>query len=160
MITKEILGANRLKHPTKERIGCRGIIILHSKILLIHGLEADFFMLPGGGQEPGETLENCCIRELQEETGYVVTPCKEGAFLELNEYYEEFHYTNYFYTCEIIGTASKSLTEVEVKRKLVPEWLDLKVAIDVFSRHQDFASSSEIKMRAYLRDYTALQSMQ
>lgn len=56
MIKKEILGANRFEHPSKERIGCRGIVIKNSQILLVHELKTDFFMIPGGGHELGETF--------------------------------------------------------------------------------------------------------
>ena len=160
MNIKEIFGANRFEHHSKERIGCRGIIIKDSQILLVHELKNDLFMIPGGGHEPGETLEECCIRELQEETGYVVKPCKEGAFLQLNEFYEEYKYIGYYYTCEIIGTATKNLTDAEVERNLVSEWIDLKIAIEIFSHHHDYASTHEEKRGAYLREYTALLSAQ
>ncbi|MDF2941802.1 MAG: hydrolase [Herbinix sp.] len=154
----DILGLNRFEHPSKERIGCRGIIIQNSQILLVHELKNDFYMIPGGGHEPGETLEECCTRELQEETGYVVKPCKEGAFLQLIEYYEEYKYINYYFTCEIIGTATRNLTEAEAERNLVSEWVDMKMALDIFSHHQDYASTYEEKRGAYLREYTALHS--
>jgi 8-oxo-dGTP pyrophosphatase MutT (NUDIX family) len=160
MTKKEIIGANRFEHPSKVRIGCRGIIIKDSLILLVHELKNDFYMIPGGGHELGETLEECCIRELQEETGYVVKPCKEGVFLQLNEYYEEYQYINYYYTCEIMGTATKNLTVAEIERNLVAEWVDVNVALEIFSHHNDYASTYEEKRGAYLREYTALQSIQ
>lgn len=96
---------------------------------------------------------------MQEETGYVVKPSKEGAFLELNEYYEEYHYIGYYYTCEITGTGTKKLTEVEAERNLVAEWVDLDIALEIFSHHNDYASTHEEKRGAYLREYTALQSI-
>jgi len=159
MIRKEILGANRFEYPSKERIGCRGIIIKDSQILLVHESKTDLFMLPGGGHELGETLEECCIRELQEETGYEVKPSNEGAFLELNEYYEEFHYISYYYTCEIIGQGTRKLTELEAERNLVAEWVDLNIALEIFSHYNDYASTHEEKRGAYFREYTALQSI-
>lgn len=159
MIRKEIMGANRFEYPSKERIGCRGIIRKDSQILLVHELKTDLYMIPGGGHELGETLEECCIRELQEETGYVVKPSNEGAFLELNEYYEEYHYIGYYYICEIMGTGTKLLTEVETMRRLVSEWVDLNIALEIFSHHSDYASTYEEKRGAYLREYTALQSI-
>lgn len=45
MIRKEILGANRFEHPSKKRIGSRGIIIKDSQILLVHELKTDFYMI-------------------------------------------------------------------------------------------------------------------
>jgi 8-oxo-dGTP pyrophosphatase MutT (NUDIX family) len=159
MITKEISGANRFPYTSKQRIGCRGIIMKDSQILLVHELKNDFYMIPGGGHELGESLEECCIRELQEETGYVVNPSKEGAFLQINEYYEEYQYIDYYYICNIIGTATNNLTEAEAARNLVTEWLDFNEALDIFSHHEDYAATYEEKRGAYLREYTALQSI-
>lgn len=42
----------------------------------------------GGGLELDESLEECCVREILEETGYVVKPLEK--FLVMNEYYEEY----------------------------------------------------------------------
>lgn len=155
----DILGANRFAQSSKERIGCRGIVMKDSKILLVHELKNDFYMIPGGGLEPGETLEECCIRELQEETGYIVKPYEEGAYLQLNEYYGEYHFVGYYYTCEIIGTSTRKLTKTEAEHNLVAEWIELDKAIELFSRHQDYASTYEEKRGAYLREYTALQAL-
>lgn len=159
MNTIEISGANKFAAYSKERIGCRGIVMKDSGILLVHELKNDFFMIPGGGQEEGETLEECCVRELQEETGYVVKVCQEGAYLQLNEYYEEYKYISYYYICEIIGTASTNLTELEAERNLVAEWVNFDTALEIFSRHQDYASTYEEKRGAYLREFTALKSL-
>jgi 8-oxo-dGTP pyrophosphatase MutT (NUDIX family) len=155
----DIFGENRYEQPSIQRIGCRGIIMRESQILLVHELLNDFYMIPGGGHEPGETLEECCIRELREETGYVVKPNKKGAFLELNEYYGEYHFIDYYYSCEVVGSEATELTEAEVERKLVAEWVAWEEALEIFSRHQDYASSFEEKRGAYLREYTALQTL-
>lgn len=154
----DIFGKNRYEQPFIQRIGCRGIIIRDSQVLLVHELLNDFYMIPGGGHEPGESLEECCIRELREETGYIVVLCKEGAFLELNEYYGEYHFIDYYYSCQIVDTDTPELTEAEADQKLVAEWVEWENAIEIFSRHQDYASSYEEKRGAYLREYTALQA--
>lgn len=44
-----------------------GILIKDKKILLTRAKNKDFFVAPGGKMEPNETLEDCLIRELQEE---------------------------------------------------------------------------------------------
>lgn len=159
MLTKEILGANRFENFSKIRIGARGIIIQNGKILLVHQLINDFYMIPGGGQESCETIEDCCARELQEETGFIVTTCYEGPFLQLNEYYEEYKYVGYYYMCEIIGQTEQKLTDDEENKKLVVEWVEFEKALDLFSHHQDFALTYEEKRGAYLREYTALCSV-
>lgn len=54
----------------------QGLIIQDDSILLIRGYErhtgASFWVIPGGGLEPGESEEECVIREMLEETGLVV----------------------------------------------------------------------------------------
>ena len=48
------------------------------------------------------------------------------------------------------------LTDAEKRRGAHPEWLPLAEAVEIFSRHQDWAAVSEEKRGSYLREYTAL----
>jgi len=44
----------------------------HDRVLLVlqgQPIEEKRWGIPGGGRRPGETLEECCRRELREETG-------------------------------------------------------------------------------------------
>lgn len=54
-----------------KRTAVRGIIKKGRKYLLIHSKYGDH-KFPGGGMEQGETLEQTLLREVQEETGYLV----------------------------------------------------------------------------------------
>ncbi len=54
------------------RINLRCIIIQDNKILLCKMIDKDFYFLPGGGLEEGETINNAILRELNEELG--ITP--------------------------------------------------------------------------------------
>lgn len=85
--TTEIRGKNAEKTFSKTREGCRGIVLKDSQLLISHEVHTDFYMLPGGGMEVGETPEACCVREVCEETGYIVKPVSH--FLTVNEYYRE-----------------------------------------------------------------------
>ena len=87
MKTVEVLGANRFEKYTKTREGSRAIIVQDGRILLTHELNSGWWLLPGGGMEEGETLETCVIREVEEETGYLVRPIRQ--LLCMHEYYEE-----------------------------------------------------------------------
>ena len=155
MKTLEILGANRFETFTKTRAGSRAVVVRDGMILLSHETVSGWWLVPGGGLEEGETPEICCIREVEEETGFIVKPLRQ--FLTLNEYYEEYRYVSYYFICEVTGTGEMRLTEAEKRRGLEPQWIPLEEAVGIFSRHQEYADTSEEKRGSYLREYTALQ---
>jgi ADP-ribose pyrophosphatase YjhB (NUDIX family) len=150
----DILGANRFETYTKTRPGSRAIIVQDDKILLTHEVNSGWWLIPGGGLEEGETPEECCIREVEEETGAIVRPLEQ--FLTMNEYYEEYRYTGYYFICEIIGKGRMHLTEAEQRRGVEPEWLSLRDAVELFSKHEEYAEISEEQRGSYQREYTAL----
>lgn len=152
-----IYGANRFAQSTKIREACRGIVISDEKILLTHEVNTDQWFVPGGGVEDGESLEDCCIRELAEETGYTVEAKRR--YLTINEYYEEWHFVSHYYICDCVGETARKLTEREAQAGLEPRWIPLQEAMDIFSRHQDYAAEDEMKRGAYLREYEALMRL-
>ncbi len=154
MQTVQIYGENRFAKYTKTRVACRGVVIDDGKILLTYEVNTDQYFIPGGGLDEYETLEQCCVRELAEETGMVVRPIKQ--FLTINEFYEDWLYISHYFVCECIGKTDMHLTDAEVERGLEPRWVDLTDAIEIFSKHQDYATENEMKRGAYLREYTAL----
>ena len=155
MNTIEILGANRFETYTKTRDGSRAIIVNDGKILLTHELQSGWWLIPGGGLEEGENPEACVIREVEEETGLIVRPLRQ--FLVMNEYYEEYRYTGYFFICEVTGKGQMKLTDAEKRRGVQPEWISLSEAIDIFSKHEAYAEESEEKRGSYQREYLALR---
>ena len=81
-------------------------------------------------------------------------------FLILSEYYDDIRYVSHYFVCEITGCGKRNPTETEKSRGLEPQWLSLQKAIDIFSRHQDYANVNEDKRGTYLREYTALENLQ
>lgn len=137
--------------PEKERIAARGIVIEDGKILLSYEVNTDVYMTPGGGIEKGETLEECCIRELKEETGYNVKSLKY--FLVINEYcYETLYVSNYF-ICEKIGESKQALTEIEIEHGMKPVWVEFDKAIEIFA---EYPFKREDISSLYLREFTVL----
>lgn len=155
MKTVEILGENRFETWTKTRAGSRAVVVRDSMILLSHEVNSGWWLVPGGGEEKGETPEECCVREVEEETGLIVKPLQQ--FLTMYEYYEEYRYISHYFICEVTGQGRMRLTDAEIRRGVEPQWIPLQEAVDIFSRHQSYADVSEEKRGAYLREYTALQ---
>jgi 8-oxo-dGTP pyrophosphatase MutT (NUDIX family) len=154
MKTIELLGDNRHETYTKIREGSRGVIERDGKLLLTYETISGWWLIPGGGLEAGETPAMCCVREVEEETGYIVRPLRK--FLTINEYYEEYRYISHYFICEVVGTGNMHLTEQEVRRGVEPAWIPLPEALDEFSKHAAYAAVNEEKRGSYQREYTAL----
>ena len=56
----------------------------------------------------------------------------------------------------MIAETEQELTAIEAERGLTPEWISLDKMLEIFSKHEKYAESNEIKRRLYLREYTAL----
>lgn len=147
----EISGENRLERHTMKREACRGIVLVNGKLLLSYETSEDQWLIPGGGMEPGETPEECCIRELAEETGLIVRPLRH--YLTIKEYYDEWCFVSHYFVCEAVNNTQRALTEQEQAVGLEPRWLPLEDALEIFSR---YSQHSGMRRGAYLREYQAL----
>ena len=80
--------------PSTPAIGVGGLIFDDAgRVLLVcrkHPPQAGLWHIPGGRLEPGETLTECCRREVLEETGIEVIPSKIVAVADRK--IEGFHY--------------------------------------------------------------------
>lgn len=153
--TIEIHGENEFATTEKTRVACRGVVIKDALMLISHEVNTDQFFIPGGGLETGETLEECCVREVQEETGYVVRANRH--FLTIDEFYDDCKYVSHYFICEMIGKKEQHLTEAERENGLVPEWISPQEMLALYAKHDDFAATNEEKYGSYLREYTALR---
>ncbi len=154
MKTIDIFGDNRYEKYFEVREACRGIVTRDAKILMSYEVNTDQWFIPGGGVEDNESLQECCARELAEETGAVVIPREH--FLTINEYYEEWFFISHYFICDYVGETVRKLTEREIAEGLEPRWIPIEEAIEIFSKHQDYAVENEMKRGAYLREYKAL----
>ena len=91
----------------KDKIRIRVAVIVQKdhKVLLVQHSKNDkkYWLLPGGGLEYGETIEQCAIRELKEETNLDVEP---GEFIFMNESIpkEKYrHVVNLYYSGKVVG---------------------------------------------------------
>ncbi|MCA1054257.1 NUDIX hydrolase [Rossellomorea aquimaris] len=57
----------------KEWVGSAAICFNEDKeVLMVRGNDSEAWAVPSGGVEEGESPEECCVREVKEETGYDV----------------------------------------------------------------------------------------
>ena len=140
--------------PKRVRVGCRALIVKENKVLLSCEQRKNVYMSPGGGLEEGETLEECVIRELAEETGYKVKPIK--AFVKVKEYAYEVLWENNYFICEIVGECERHLTENEIYNSVNPVWVELEKAIEIFG---DYQSKEVDQASLYLREFTILNKL-
>ncbi|MGM9972444.1 MAG: NUDIX domain-containing protein [Clostridiaceae bacterium] len=86
------------------RNSAKALIIKDGKMLAskINDNGFIFYIMPGGGQESGETLEEAVIREVKEEFGFIVEP-KSLEFVIEGVRGESFHRVDLVFLCEYIS---------------------------------------------------------
>lgn len=92
------------------RNSAKALIIENGKVLCTSNLDllGEFYLLPGGGQNHGETLKNAVIRECLEEIGACVEPgdlyfVREyiSANHELAEFDDSIHQIEFVFACTL-----------------------------------------------------------
>lgn len=140
--------------PERVRVSARGITVKDGKILLSYERNTDIYMSPGGGLEEGETLAECCARELSEETGYKVKVGEE--FITIHEYCFETLYISHYFFCEVLEQGKPSLTPTEIDHGIVAQWVDIEKALEIFGGYD---SKREDWRSLYRREFTVLNKI-
>ena len=91
-------------------------IVHEDQVLLLKVVDADsgavFWLLPGGGREPGETEEACVQREVREETELEVTVIR--SLFEVPDHPGGIYDRLRTYLCHVIGGQARPGIEPEV----------------------------------------------
>ncbi len=76
--TTQVLYGDRIGQEGELRIGSCAVIFdeQHERVLLTQRSENGLWCLPVGRMEPGESIEECCRREVLEETGLSIEPTR------------------------------------------------------------------------------------
>ena len=101
----------------KFRNSAKAVIIKDNKLLVIEKMDkaGPWYLLPGGGQEFGETLIDTLKRECAEEIGAEVDVgkmilCREyiGKNHEFSETDSDFHQVEFYFYCILISNINES----------------------------------------------------
>ena len=115
-------------------IACRGIIQKDDTFLVVTVDKFDITMFPGGRLEENETIEECCVREVLEETG-IKCSIKEKS-ISINEYFEDATWTNVYFKCDFIeDTKITAYTDEEKDLNMTIHWKTLEELMDNYENN-------------------------
>ena len=109
------------------RTSAKAVIIQNGKLLAIklNDGKAEWYILPGGGQECEETLPQTVEREVREETGIKIK-CKDLLFVIEGVHGESFHRMDLVFLCDYLGNAQNAILQRDTDQ-VGFDWLDLSI---------------------------------
>lgn len=116
------------------RNSAKAVIIENNKLLVIEKLDekGPWYLLPGGGQEFGETLIDTLKRECLEEIGANVDVskmilCREyiGKNHEFAETDSDFHQVEFYFECKLLSSIDESSAIQPDVGQIGVRWLSL-----------------------------------
>lgn len=135
-------------------VRCQAVILKDNKMLVLrqynYKRQEEYWMLPGGGLEDGETEQQCIIREIKEETGLDVE-IKEVLFDEPGNGKDVYQRYVTFLCIPVIESVEKIGNETVSYRKILElVWISLTDENEwneYLLREQFFPTMKKIKDR-------------
>lgn len=157
MKTIQLIFSDYLGYVDIVRHACRGLIIKNNKILLGYERKNDQYIIPCGGLEENETYEECCKREIMEETGIICKPINN--FLNIDELFTNMQHINHYFLCEVIEeTNIVYLTNRELEADLCFKWVTINEAINIFEQCEKYKNIEAPKYGLYRRELYAIKT--
>lgn len=131
-----------------RRPSVRGIIIKDGKVAMMHSLKYDYYKLPGGGIEEGESYEDTLVREVKEESGLVVKKISIQEFgyvrrIEKGKIEDIFIQENFYFLCDVEETVqTQELDDYEEEEGFTLEFVIPEHAISV-NKNADHGDKTE-----------------
>ncbi len=135
-----VLGEKEIpqEYERNERTAVRAVLYYGDQVLMIKTNRGDY-KFPGGGIKPGEDQEQALIREIAEETGYVMVKVGEklGEVIQQHPDYADnskfFIMKSIYYLCELedLTNYGLELDDYEAEQGFHGEFVNLPDALDV-----------------------------
>jgi ADP-ribose pyrophosphatase YjhB (NUDIX family) len=155
----------RKKIIFENRITGKAIIFDdENNIALVGNRVNSFFLLPGGGVDDNESVENGIIRECLEEVGCKVELKEVIGIIDDYRNRDKKHCINYCYSARVVGKKGElALTEEEEKNGLHVIWVSLDEAIKILEKQVGQLKNGEVTFYNtgfnILRDHLFLKEM-
>lgn len=108
------------------RVSAKGLVIRDGRMAAVKLRDDDgeFFIMPGGGMESEELLNEAVEREIAEEMGIRVS-CSELLFAIEGLHGEKYHRVDLVFECEYLGNVENAQLHGDTNQVGV-EWLDIE----------------------------------
>lgn len=115
------------------------------KIALIGNAVNDFFILPGGGVEDGESILDGIRRECREETGCEFEIQEALGVTEDFRSRDGKHCISFCYAAKVVSFGAPMLTEGEAKIGVYVKWLSLPEVLKLCALQEEKVKAGEVK---------------
>jgi 8-oxo-dGTP diphosphatase len=149
----------------EDRPTGKGIVFDNeNNIALVGNKVNSYYLLPGGGIDGDESVEEGIIRECKEEIGCDITLLNNIGIIEDYRNRDRKHCINHCYTAKLIGKKGElKLTEDEEKNGMHVIWVPVGEAIEILEREVELLKKGEVKFynTGYniLRDHLFLKEL-
>ncbi|WP_304942172.1 NUDIX domain-containing protein [Vallitalea guaymasensis] len=129
-----------IKGSFRERNRAAGIVLNDKKEIILMNLTNMYFhMLPGGGVDSNENVEEALYRELKEETGANVEIISELGIVVENLEQRKMKQITYFYLTKLVGDIQEpNFMPDELEQGYQVEWYSIDEAINILEKEKEY----------------------
>lgn len=119
-----------VEHPNIRNYARCLLINQNQEICLLYSRARDYYAIPGGGIEPGESLLQALSRETLEETGYLLKNPKPIG--NIHEQLYDRVTTTFFFSAQPDKILHSNYMPDEIEEDYILKWLSLPEALQIF----------------------------